>query len=307
MPVRGDQKTSVSAPFGWTTGITPVTGDANPRRRRPGDAAVVRVLHRQVVARIADQRVGEVAAAAERDSPRRCRTSASSCRRRGRMPARGPPRSARSTCRPSRERWIVSRVASGAIASELASQTPCRLSYATTGSLARVDVPGRHRGRCQPGRMPSRHVRPPSFEVAKPMLAAPPVRFRPSWKSVTVVAPTVWESGSTCVSCWLSPFECRSRWMRVLTTSQSLEPRHAHRRRRCPAPPRRRPGRRRRRTRPRSGRCPLARRCGRSHPGRRGSPRARFRGSRGRGGRRDGGQRREEHDQSPGARAPAEP
>ena len=26
MPVRGDQKTSVSAPFGWTTGITPVTG-----------------------------------------------------------------------------------------------------------------------------------------------------------------------------------------------------------------------------------------------------------------------------------------
>ena len=26
MPVRGDQKKSVSVPFGWTTGITPVTG-----------------------------------------------------------------------------------------------------------------------------------------------------------------------------------------------------------------------------------------------------------------------------------------
>ena len=54
------------------------------------------------------------------------------------------------------------------------------------------------------------------------MLAAPPVRFRPFWKSATVVAPTVWESGSTWVSCWLSAFDCRSRWMRVLTISQSL-------------------------------------------------------------------------------------
>ena len=87
---------------------------------------------------------------------------------------------------------------------------------------ARDAVPGGTEVVVSPGRMPSRHVLPPSFEVEKATLAAPPVRFRPFWKSATVVAPTVWESGSTCVSCWLSAFDCRSRWMRVLTTSQSL-------------------------------------------------------------------------------------
>ena len=116
----------------------------------------------------------------------------------------------------------MSRVESGAMASVFASQTPCRLSYARTGSLARDAVPGGTEVAVSPGRMPSRHVLPPSFEVEKAMLAAPPVRFRPFWKSATVVAPTVWESGSTCVSCWLSAFDCRSRWMRVLTISQSL-------------------------------------------------------------------------------------
>ena len=38
------------------------------------------------------------------------------------------------------------------------------------------------------------------------MLAAPPLRLRPTWKSATVVAPTVSESGSTSDSCWLSGF-----------------------------------------------------------------------------------------------------
>ena len=46
---------------------------------------------------------------------------------------------------------MVSRVESGAIASVFASQTPCKLSYATTGSLARERRAGRHRGRRQPG------------------------------------------------------------------------------------------------------------------------------------------------------------
>ncbi len=79
----------------------------------------------------------------------------------------------------------------GTMASVLASQTPCKLSNATTGSLARVEGPGGAEFEVSPGRMPSRHVRPPSHEVEKPMLAAPPERFRPFWKSATVVAPTV--------------------------------------------------------------------------------------------------------------------
>ena len=107
---------------------------------------------------------------------------------------------------PSVERWIVSRLASGASASEFASHTPCTASHATTGSLARVDGPGGTEFEVSPGRIPSRHVRPPSLEVAKPMLAAPPVRFRPTWKTATVVWPTVCESGSTSDSCWLSAF-----------------------------------------------------------------------------------------------------
>ena len=52
------------------------------------------------------------------------------------------------------------------------------------------------------------------------MLAAPPFRFRPTWKRATVVAPTVCESGSTSDSCWLSAFVNRSRWIRRPTISQ---------------------------------------------------------------------------------------
>ena len=77
-----------------------------------------------------------------------------------------------------------------------------------------------------PGRIPSRHVLPPSFEVEKAMLAAPPVRLRPFWKSATVVWSRRCRSPARpAYSCWLSAFDCRSRWRRVLTTSQSLSTR----------------------------------------------------------------------------------
>ena len=90
---------------------------------------------------------------------------------------------------------------------------------------------GRWHGRTAPagletavraGRIPWRQVRPPSLDVEKPMPAAPPSRRRPTWKSATVVAPTVDESGSTSDSCWLSAFVNWSRWIRRPTTSQSV-------------------------------------------------------------------------------------
>ena len=73
------------------------------------------------------------------------------------------------------------RVTPSAIASEFASHTPRTPSQATTGSLARSEGPGGDVFTVNPGRMPSRQVRPPSREVEKPMLAAPPDRFRPTW------------------------------------------------------------------------------------------------------------------------------
>ena len=66
MPVRPDQKTSTSIPSGRTTGITPVTGMWTLHRRRPGTAAVVGgCTARSSSPSLADQRVREVAAAAE--------------------------------------------------------------------------------------------------------------------------------------------------------------------------------------------------------------------------------------------------
>ena len=53
------------------------------------------------------------------------------------------------------------------------------------------------------------------------MPVAPPLRNRPTWKTATVVAPTVSESGSTSDSCWASGSAKRSRWIRRLTISQS--------------------------------------------------------------------------------------
>jgi hypothetical protein len=51
------------------------------------------------------------------------------------------------------------------------NHTPRAASYATAGSLARVDAPGI---------TPDDHVDPPSRDVAQPMPDAPPVRVRPT-------------------------------------------------------------------------------------------------------------------------------
>ena len=52
-----------------------------------------------------------------------------------------------------------------------------------------------------PGRRPFRHVTPPSVEVAQPIAAAPPPKFRPTWNTDTTVFPTEKLSGSAIVAC----------------------------------------------------------------------------------------------------------
>ena len=53
-----------------------------------------------------------------------------------------------------------------------------------------------------PGRPPVTQVRPPSCEVEKTLLLAPPpAKFRPDCDVVTIVCPKANESGSTCVLC----------------------------------------------------------------------------------------------------------
>src|SRR6266508_5698706 len=55
-----------------------------------------------------------------------------------------------------------------------------------------------------PGRNPSLQRLPPSLEVAKPMLLAPPLKKRPTWKADTIVLPNANVSGSTSVLWTLS-------------------------------------------------------------------------------------------------------
>jgi hypothetical protein len=75
---------------------------------------------------------------------------------------------------PSVERLTKSSETAGETASEAISHTPWTASYATTGSLTRAARPGGEEKIVRPGRKPLVHVRPPSVEVAKPMLDAPP-------------------------------------------------------------------------------------------------------------------------------------
>src|SRR2546425_10456449 len=53
------------------------------------------------------------------------------------------------------------------------------------------------------GRKPLVKLFPPSVDVAKPMLEAPPLKKRPTWKAETKVEPEDKVSGSTSVACWL--------------------------------------------------------------------------------------------------------
>src|SRR5919197_4897007 len=55
-----------------------------------------------------------------------------------------------------------------------------------------------------PGRNPCLQLLPPLVEVAKPMLAAPPLKMRPTWKAATIVLPKAKVSGSTSVLWMLS-------------------------------------------------------------------------------------------------------
>src|SRR6266851_10057801 len=55
------------------------------------------------------------------------------------------------------------------------------------------------------GRKPLVKPFPPLVDVAKPMLEAPPLKKRPTWKAETKVEPEDKVSGSTSVACWLVP------------------------------------------------------------------------------------------------------
>jgi hypothetical protein len=87
------------------------------------------------------------------------------------------------------------------IGSEEISQTLCRASYATDGSLTAAKLPPATV--VMPGRKPDVQVAPELVEVAKPMFAAPPPKIRPTWNAETIVVPKVNVSGSTSVRCWL--------------------------------------------------------------------------------------------------------
>ncbi len=102
------------------------------------------------------------------------------------------------------------------IGSEEISQTLCRASKATDGSLAAADVPPATV--VIPGRKPLVQLAPELVEVAKPMFAAPPPKIRPTWNAETMVEPKLNVSGSTSVRCWLVPLLYGSVLTRVSST-----------------------------------------------------------------------------------------
>src|SRR5438128_669409 len=67
------------------------------------------------------------------------------------------------------------------------------------------------------GRKPLVKLFPPLVEVANPMLEAPPLKKRPTWKAETMVEPKAKVSGSTSVACWLVLLVYGSllSWMRL--------------------------------------------------------------------------------------------
>src|SRR5436305_12002751 len=67
------------------------------------------------------------------------------------------------------------------------------------------------------GKKPAVQLLPPLVEVANPILEAPPLKKRPTWKAETMVEPKAKVSGSTSVLCWLSVLVYGSllSWRRV--------------------------------------------------------------------------------------------
>jgi hypothetical protein len=85
--------------------------------------------------------------------------------------------------------------------SEEISQMLCLASKATAGSLIALKAPGGLATVVVPGRNPLFQVLPLSDERAQPMLAEPPPKTRPTWKTETMVLPATKVSGSTSVRC----------------------------------------------------------------------------------------------------------
>src|SRR5207248_2078724 len=100
------------------------------------------------------------------------------------------------------------------------SQTPWTASYATAGSEAANSGPGGVALTVVAGRKLRFQLRPASTETAVPMFDAAPFSRRPTWKAATTVDPKEKLSGSTAVSCWLSPFAYGSTDRRRDTISQ---------------------------------------------------------------------------------------
>src|SRR6266496_4421227 len=76
-----------------------------------------------------------------------------------------------------------------------------------------------------PGRKPLVKLLPPLVDVAKPMLEAPPLKKRPTWKVETMVEPEDKVSGSTSVLCWLVLFVYGSLliWTRVKAKAEMVD------------------------------------------------------------------------------------
>ena len=67
------------------------------------------------------------------------------------------------------------------------------------GRHGEAEGPGGVEKVVKPGRKPLTKVFPPSVEVAKPILLAPPFQKRPTWKAETMMWPKAKVSGSTSV------------------------------------------------------------------------------------------------------------
>src|SRR5436309_15821829 len=117
------------------------------------------------------------------------------------------------------------------------SQTLCLASKATEASLARRYGPGGVELTVVPGRKPAVQLFPPLVEVANPMLEAPPLKKRPTWKAETMVEPKAKVSGSTSVLCWLSELVYGSllSWMRFTLAKTKMVDEKANNRARVSA------------------------------------------------------------------------
>src|SRR5262245_31089620 len=124
-------------------------------------------------------------------------------------------------CSPSLEVLTRSADSLSEKPSDAISQTPCKASYATAGSLAREKGPRGRDATVRPGSTPLRQWRPASVDTAKPMLRAPPLEKRATWNAATTTGPHAKLSGSASVAWMARSLRYGSVEIRWLTTSQS--------------------------------------------------------------------------------------